>query len=162
MTDHVDRIIAQWNAERPDVDVSPMAVIGRLSRVTRKVTRELDTVFADHHLDAASFDVLATLRRSGKPFELSPRDLAQSSMVTSSAVAQRLNRLEERHLITRSKNHTDGRSIQVTLTPEGRRLIDAALPAHVNNEARLLSALTDAERSTLAALLRKLDTLLPD
>ena len=94
--DHVDRVLAQWARQRPDLDVSPMAVIGRLSRATRLIDAELRRTFAAHGLDAASFDVLATLRRSDPPHRLTPAALMRSAMVTSGAVTQRLDRLEER------------------------------------------------------------------
>ncbi|KPN19400.1 MULTISPECIES: MarR family winged helix-turn-helix transcriptional regulator [Arthrobacter] len=156
MTDHVEAVLAQWAAERPDLDVSPMAVLGRLSRTSRRVDAELAGTFAAHNLDAASFDVLATLRRAGSPFTLSPKDLAAQSMVTSAAVAQRLNRLEARGLVSRSRNNDDGRGTLVSLTAAGRKLIDGALPDHVATEHRLLEPLTAVERQTLAELLGKL------
>ncbi|MHA7275286.1 MarR family winged helix-turn-helix transcriptional regulator [Arthrobacter sp. Hz1] len=156
MIDHVDRILRQWNAERPDLDASPMGVIGRLSRLSRQIDRELGQTFLNHGMDAASFDVLATLRRSGQPYALTPRELTASSMVTSSAIAQRLNRLEERRLITRAKDPGDGRGKQVALTPDGLKLIDAALPEHLATEQRILSALSSDERDALAVLLTKL------
>ncbi|MHA7154827.1 MarR family winged helix-turn-helix transcriptional regulator [Arthrobacter sp. TMN-50] len=156
MTDHVDRILRQWSAERPDLDASPMGVIGRLSRLSRQIDRDLERTFLSHGLDAASFDVLATLRRSGQPYTLTPRELTVSSMVTSSAIAQRLNRLEERSLVARAKDPGDGRGKQVTLTSAGLKLIDAALPEHLATERRILSALSPDERDTLAGLLIKL------
>lgn len=156
MQDHVDAIVEQWSRERPDVDVSPMEVVGRLSRAAQQIDRGLEKNFAGHGLDRASFDVLATLRRAGKPFALSPKDLAASSMITSSAVAQRLNKLEDRGLIVRSKSGADGRGTVVALTNEGRNMIDVALPAHVDTEHQLLAGLSPEERGHLAALLKKL------
>ncbi|MCC9194409.1 MarR family transcriptional regulator [Arthrobacter sp. zg-Y916] len=156
MSDHVDNVLAQWAAERPDLDVSPMAVLGRLSRASRRLDAELAQTFATHNLDAAGFDVLATLRRAGAPYALSPKDLAAGAMVTSAAVAQRLNKLEARGLVERSRNDDDGRSTRVTLTETGRQLVDAALPDHVATEHRLLEPLTGVERQTLAKLLAKL------
>ena len=158
MSDHVDKVLRQWAAERPDLDVSPMAVVGRLSRVARRFDDELAATFARHGLDAASFDVLATLRRSGPPYTLSPKDLTASSMVTSAAVAQRLNRLEDQGLVRRSPSSADRRGKQVTLTDAGRAAVDAALPDHVATEHGLLAALDDDERRALAALLARLDT----
>ncbi|CAM5592070.1 MarR family winged helix-turn-helix transcriptional regulator [Streptomyces abikoensis] len=153
MADHVDRVLEQWAARRPDLDVSPMAVIGRLSRLARIVDAELRRTFAAHGLDAASFDVLATLRRSDPPHSLTPAELMRSSMVTSGAITQRLDRLEARGLVSRSPSASDGRSVVVALTAAGRELIDAALPDHVTTEARLLAALTAAERDALATSL---------
>ncbi len=154
--DHVDRVLAQWARQRPDLDVSPMAVIGRLSRAARLIDAELRRTFAAHGLDAASFDVLATLRRSDPPHRLTPAALMQSAMVTSGAISQRLDRLEERGLVTRTRSAADARSVEVALTADGRELIDRALPDHVATEERLLAGLDAQERTDLAAGLRRL------
>ena len=156
MTDHVDEVLKQWARERPDLDVSPMAVIGRLSRVSQLLAVELGRTFADHDLDHPSFDVLATLRRSGPPYALSPTALMRSSMVTSGAISQRLGRLEARGLVERTPRPTDGRGTDVRLTDQGRALVDQALPDHVATEQRLLAALTDRQCTDLANLLREL------
>ncbi|WP_299168207.1 MarR family winged helix-turn-helix transcriptional regulator [uncultured Arthrobacter sp.] len=158
MSDHVDGIVQQWHSERPDLDVAPMHVLGRLSRVAQQVERRLEENFARHGLDSGSFDVLATLRRNGSAYTLSPKDLAGSAMITSSAVAQRLNRLEERGLITRAKSSVDGRGTTVTLTQEGRDIVDATLPTHLAAEEELLAGLSASERRTLADLLKKFGT----
>lgn len=162
MSDHVDGIVQQWHQERPDLDVSPMHVIGRMSRLAQQVERRLEENYARHGLDSGSFDVLATLRRNGSPYTLSPKDLAASAMITSSAVAQRLNRLEDRGLITRTRSSVDGRGTEVTLTQEGKDIVDATLPAHLATEEDLLAALSENERSTLAKLLKKFGTGLTD
>ncbi|WP_091289609.1 MarR family winged helix-turn-helix transcriptional regulator [Amycolatopsis xylanica] len=154
MADHVDFIVQQWAAQRPDVDVSPMAVIGRLKRLWQLVDAELRQTFKEHDLDSASFDVLATLRRGGAP--LSPTELMKASMVTSGAVTQRLDKLEARGLVRRAERASDGRGVQVELTAEGLALIDRALPDHLATETRLLSALTEAEFGELVGTLRKL------
>ncbi|MED7953872.1 MarR family transcriptional regulator [Streptomyces sp. BE303] len=159
-SDHVDRVVGQWGAERPDLDVSPMAVIGRLNRLSRLIDAELKRTFALHGLDFASFDVLATLRRSGPPYRLTPTGLMQCAMVTSGAISQRLDRLEARGLVTRTPSGSDGRSREVALTEEGHALIDRALPDHLATERRILAgldatqtaALIDALRTLLAAL----------
>ncbi|GGV21152.1 MarR family transcriptional regulator [Kitasatospora herbaricolor] len=156
MTDHVDKLLEQWRRERPDLDVSPMAVIGRLKRLTRLIEADLRRTFAEHGLDPASFDVLATLRRSGPPYRLTPAELMRTSMVTSGAVTQRLDRLEARGLVARTPSETDGRVVHVALTADGRALIDQALPDHVANEHRLLSGLTAPQRDGLAETLRDL------
>jgi DNA-binding MarR family transcriptional regulator len=156
MADHVDHVLEQWSAQRPDLDVSPMAVIGRLSRLSRLISAELHRTFSAHGLDPASFDVLATLRRSEPPHRLTPAELMRASMITSGAVTQRLDRLEARGLVTRARSESDGRSVYVALTDDGRALIDNALPDHVATEDRLLSVLTGAERGTLADTLRTL------
>jgi DNA-binding MarR family transcriptional regulator len=151
MADHVDRAIEQWAAARPDLDVSPMGVTGRLSRLSRLIDLELRRTFAEHGLDSATFDVLATLRRGGP---LTPSDLMAASMITSGAVTQRIDRLAARGLVTRTPSDSDGRSLEVALTEEGRALIDRALPDHVATEQRLLSALPARERAGLAGTLR--------
>lgn len=155
MADHVDRVLKQWGSQRPDLDVSPMAVIGRLSRVTLLIRAELARTFSAHGLDSASFDVLATLRRGG-PGPLTPAGLMRSSMVTSGAITQRLDRLEARGLVTRSPSESDGRGVLVALTDDGRALIDQALPDHIATEDRLLAALTKPQREALADTLRNL------
>jgi DNA-binding MarR family transcriptional regulator len=155
--DHVAVVLEQWARERPDVDVSPMAVIGRLSRVARRIEARLGENFAAHGIDAATFDVLATLRRSGTPYTLSPKDLVETSMVTSSAIAQRLNKLEAEGLIERTSNQQDGRGKLVHLTGAGRTIVDSVLPAHLVVEHEFLQALSEEQQNTLAALLATLD-----
>ncbi|MFJ6618830.1 MarR family winged helix-turn-helix transcriptional regulator [Kitasatospora sp. NPDC091335] len=156
MADHVDRVVAQWGAERPDLDVSPMEVFGRLKRLYRLVDAALNRTFADHGLDAASFDVLATLKRSGPPYRLTPTGLMQSAMVTSGAITQRLDRLEARGLVTRTRSDQDGRSREVALTPEGHALIDRALPDHLATEYRMLAGLDEAQKGALVEVMRSL------
>jgi len=156
VADHVDRILEQWSEQRPDLDVSPMAVIGRLSRLSQLIGGELRQTFSAHGLDRASFDVLATLRRSAPPHRLTPTELMRAAMVTSGAITQRLDRLQMRGLVTRTPSASDGRVLHITLTDEGRALIDQALPDHVATENRLLAALTGTERETLADALRQL------
>jgi uncharacterized protein (TIGR03083 family) len=136
VTDHVDRVLEQWAEQRPDLDVSPMAIIGRLSRLSRLISAELTRTFSAHELDSASFDVLATLRRNGR--SLTPAELMKSAMVTSGAITQRLDRLQSRGLVSRTPSEKDGRVVHVALTEEGRELIDRALPDHVETERRLL------------------------
>ena len=155
--DPVDRLLAQWRRERPDLDTSPMAVVGRVSRVARRVDLAQRETFARYELDPPAFDVLATLRRSGDPFALTAGDLMRSAMVTSGAITQRLDRLETRGLVRRRPHPGDGRVVLVTLTPTGRELVDRVLPDHLATEERLLAALTPEQRATLAGLLRALD-----
>lgn len=154
--DHVDFVLSQWARERPDLDAAPMGVVGRISRLARLLDVELSRAFSVHGLDRPTFDVLAALRRSGPPFRLSPAGLTRASMVTSGAITQRLDRLEERGLITRTRSDLDARCVYVALTDKGRTLIDQALPDHVANEDRLLAPLTAAQRRALADSLRKL------
>lgn len=154
--DAVDRITAQWRRERPDLDRSPMAVIGRISRAAAHLQRELDRVFAQHGLTGGDFDVLATLRRSGAPYRLSPGSLSASTMVTTGGMTKRLDRLEALGLIRREPDPGDRRGKLIALTDEGRRVIDRALEAHLRNEERLLKPLSKARREQLAGLLRDL------
>lgn len=159
--DGVDDILDQWQRERPDLDASPMGVIGRLSRLSRELERRLDPVYARYGLEAGLFDVLATLRRAGAPQRMRPSDLAQAMMLTSSGTTKRLDRLESAGLIVRRRDPDDRRGLLIELTPTGRQLVDAAVTGHVANEHRLLQALTLAERNQLAGLLRKLLIGLP-
>jgi DNA-binding MarR family transcriptional regulator len=152
-----ERAVRQWRKERPDLDVSPMAVLGRLSEAATVISRDrLAPVFAKFDLQSGEFDVLATLRRSGPPFALTPTDLYEATMVTSGGMTSRLDRLERTGLIARKAHPTDRRGIIVSLTDKGRKLIDEALTAHVENEHEILAGLTPAERETLAGLLAKL------
>jgi DNA-binding MarR family transcriptional regulator len=151
MTDHVDLVISQWASARPDLDVSPMAVIGRLGRINRLIDAELRRTFARHGLDAASFDLLATLRRNGRA--LTAGELTSSAMVTSGAITQRLDRLENDGLVTRRLNPGDKRSVVVELTDAGITRVDEVLPDHLATESRLLAALSREQRDALALAL---------
>ena len=153
--DHVDRILAQWNSERPDLDVTPMGLLGRIARLRTHLAREIEKTLAVHGLNSASFDVLATLRRSGPPYRLSPGDLIATTMVSSGTMTNRLDQLEKAGFIERSHNPDDRRSVIIALTPEGFALVDEAVTSHVENEHRLLDGLSAEERRTLDGLLRK-------
>lgn len=139
-----------------------MAVIGRLSRLSQVVAVQLRRTFAGHGLDPASFDVLATLRRSDPIAPLTPAQLTHAAMVTSGAISQRLDRLESRGLVSRAPSRTDGRVVHVALTDQGRSVIDRALPDHVATMDRLLHGLTPSQRTQLADLLRALLSSLGD
>ena len=156
MQDAVDRLLAQWHVERPDVDVSPIGVIGRISRAARVLERGLAREYAEHGLQGWEFDILATLRRAGAPYALTAGALAGSSMVTSGAITNRVDRLVERGLVTREVDPENRRTVRIALTTQGRRLVDRVLPHHVRNEAALLEALTGKEQEQLAGLLRTL------
>jgi DNA-binding MarR family transcriptional regulator len=153
--DAMDEILQQWAAERPDLDCSPMGVIGRISQLQREVFLAQRATFARHGLDAPSFDVLAALRRAGPPYQLTPTALMRTALVTSGAITQRLDRLEEKGLITRGRSDVDGRAVVVTLTDAGRTALDTALPDHLETERDMLAGLTDDERALLAGLLRR-------
>lgn len=156
MADRVDEILAQWAGARPDLDVSAMGVLGRLSRASRLVEKGLQTVFDHHHLQAGEFDILATLRRAGSPTGLTAGALAEAAMVTSGAITNRVDRLVAKKLVTREPDPANRRATLIDLTPAGRRLIDAALVDHVANEQRLLAALGTHRQTQLADLLRHL------
>lgn len=153
--DHVDRIAAQWGVERPDLDVSPMHLIGRLHRLGERLHGELRAVFAEFGLSDGEFDVLAALRRSGAPYSLGAGEVARTTMVTAGAVSKRLDRLESAGLVVRAVSASDARSRQVHLTEAGVALVDRAFEAHVANEHRLVAGLTATERSDLVHLLRR-------
>jgi DNA-binding MarR family transcriptional regulator len=152
--DRVARIQAEWARERPDVDVRPQGVIGRLHRLAGHLTAELLTVYRRYGLGEGEFDVLATLRRAGPPFERAPGELAAHTMVTTGAMTKRLDRLEQDGLVTRRPSAQDGRARVVALTDAGRQLIDEAFTEHMRNERRLLDHLTPEQASDLEALLR--------
>ena len=153
--DHAQHVVDQWASVRPELDVSPVLVIGRLHRVALALTTELVKVYNAHGLGEGDFDVLATLRRTGEPYELTPTELMDQTMVTSGAVTKRLDRLEGAGLVERRVSDGDRRSRIVVLTEKGRELIDRAAPEHFANEARLLEPLSAGERATLARLLGK-------
>jgi DNA-binding MarR family transcriptional regulator len=159
--DGVDLILEQWRRERPDLDPSPIGVIGRISRLARELEQRLEPVYREHGLEPGWHDVLATLRRTGPPFRLRPTEFSSALMLTSSGTTKRLDRLEQAGLIQRAADPDDRRGILITLTDAGRELIDSVTEAHLANERRLLSALSDAEQTRLADLLRKLQLGLP-
>jgi len=154
--DEVDRLIAAWKRERPDLDLSPFAVLSRISRISRNLDIARRDAFAD--LETWGFDVLAALRRAGDPYQLSPGVLMQETLVTSGTMTNRLDRLEELKLITRQPDPDDGRGSLVTLTKSGMRAVDAALESLLENERELLGSLTAKDRELLADLLSKLVT----
>jgi DNA-binding MarR family transcriptional regulator len=155
-TDHVERVRAQWASECPDLDTLPLAVVARVGRLARYFDQRLDRLLAEHDLRRESWDVLASLRRSGRPYRLSPTDLYLGLMRTSGAMTNRLHRLERAGLVSRVDDTADGRGRLVELTERGRRLVDALAPTHMANEAAMLAALSPEEQHTLAGLLAKL------
>ena len=161
MRDGVDEIIERWRVERPDLDPSPIGVIGRMSRLSRALEARLEVVYREHGLEPGWHDLLATLRRQGPPFKLRPTDMMGSLMLTSGGTTKRLDKLEAAGLVAREPDPNDRRGTLIALTDKGRELIDAVTGPHLANEARLLQALTDEEREQLAALLRKLNLGLP-
>ena len=156
MTDHVGSILEGWRRVRPDLEVGPMGIVGRLSRLARGVERELDRNFARFGLDTVSFDLMAALRRQGEPYTLSPKALQFEMMISSGSTTYRIDRLEQRGLITRQPDPDDRRGVQVRLTKAGLVLIDEVVASHVQLEADYLSALSDTQQRQLEALLTRL------
>ncbi len=152
--DQVDRILQQWRDERPDLDTRPMGTLGRLKRLADHLTGGLAQVYTAYGLTAAGFDVLATLRRAGAPFALTPSELISWTMVTSGTMTNRLDRLEAAGLIERRPNPEDGRGSVVALTAKGQTLIDEMITKHVVNQHRLMQALSPEQHEQLDAILR--------
>lgn len=158
MGDEVDKLVAAWRRERPDLDVSPLEVLSRITRLARHLDRARRTAFAAHELEAWEFDVLAALRRSGEPYQLSPGQLLTQTLVTSGTMTNRIDRLAERGHVRRLPDPADRRGVLVSLTPAGRAVVDAALADLLTQEHALLAALPAADRHALARLLRHLIT----
>lgn len=156
MTDEVDRIVEAWRRERPDLDVAPLAVLSRVSRLARHLDLARRTAFARHDLELWEFDVLSALRRAGEPYQLSPGTLVTQTLVTSGTMTNRIDRLTARGLVERLPAPSDRRGVLVRLTPAGRARVDAALEDLLRVERSLLAELPDAERERLADLLRVL------
>ncbi len=155
-SDEVDRIVGAWRTQRPDLDFSPLGVLSRVDRLSRHLDRARRDAFRRSDLESWEWDVLSALRRSGEPFQLSPKQLLQQTLVTSGTMTNRIDRLVGRRLVRREADPADGRSVLVTLTDEGRTRVDAAITRLVDAEAQLLDALPRADRDKLAGLLRKL------
>src|SRR5918911_2215788 len=154
LKDHVDWVIEEWEKERPDLDVAPIAVITRLERLQSYLRAEVATVFERFGLTGPSFAVIATLRRAGKPYQLSQRALMDALQLTGGTISVRIDRLERDGLVERVADPHDQRGVLVRLTEVGERLFDQVAPLHLANEDRLLSALNTEQREQLAALLR--------
>jgi len=156
MNDDVDDLVAAWRRERPDLDVAPLEVLSRVGRLARHLDRARRRAFSAHDLQLWEFDVLAALRRAGEPYELSPGRLLQQTMVTSGTMTNRIDRLEARSLVERSRDPIDRRTVWVRLTPLGAELVDAALADLLHKEHAFLAGLSDDEQRSLADLLRRL------
>ncbi|WP_265522658.1 MarR family winged helix-turn-helix transcriptional regulator [Oerskovia flava] len=152
--DEVDRIVAAWRRERPDLDVEPLTVFSRVSRLARHLDLARRAAFAARNLETWEFDVLSALRRAGEPYRLSPGSLITQTLVTSGTMTNRIDRLESRGLVVRRRSPDDRRGVLVELTPEGLTRVDAAMSDLLAVEATILSALGSAERPQLADLLR--------
>jgi DNA-binding MarR family transcriptional regulator len=153
--DHIDQVIAKWKRERPDYDLTPVEIIGRAGRIMEYVDRTLEAKFEEFGLSRASFDVLATLRRNGPPYKMTQRDLMRSLLRTSGSMSLRIDALERQRLVERTQDDEDRRSVFVTLTAKGSKLLETVIPEHLANERALVSGFSIAERSELTSLLRK-------
>jgi DNA-binding MarR family transcriptional regulator len=155
-SDHVDRILQQWRRERPDLDASPIGLFGRLFRASHLADAALAEGLADYELQTGWFDLLAALRRAGAPYELSPTQLMEATMLSSGGMTKRIDRLVGAGLVERAPDPGDRRGVLVRLTRRGKKTIDSALAAHLANEERLLRSFASADRATFERLLRTL------
>ncbi|MBW8481636.1 MarR family winged helix-turn-helix transcriptional regulator [Actinomadura parmotrematis] len=156
MQDEVDRLVDAWRTERPDLDVRPLHVLSRVSRLARHLDRARRDVFAAHDLESWEFDVLTALRRAGSPYQLSPGRLLRATLVTSGTMTNRIDRLAAAGLVERHPDPLDKRGVQVRLTEAGLTRVDAAFAHLLEREHRILDGLSAADRETLAGLLRSL------
>lgn len=154
--DEVDRIVGAWTTQRPDLDFSPLEVLSRVDRLSRHLDRARREAFRRSDLEPWEWDVLSALRRAGEPYQLSPKQLLQQTLVSSGTMTNRIDRLVGRRLVRREGDPADGRSVLVTLTGDGRTRVDAAITRLVDAEAALLAVLSRSDRERLAGLLRKL------
>lgn len=155
MEDRVGQIMNAWRCERPDIDPSPQGVIGRLHRIALALTESITAVYAEYGLSEAEFDLLATLRRAGAPYERVAGDLAEHTMVTTGGLTKRVDRLAERGLVERAVADDDARRRIVRLTPAGRDVIDRAFTAHMANEHRLIDDLGAPDAAMLEPILTR-------
>ncbi|GAA3445235.1 MarR family winged helix-turn-helix transcriptional regulator [Planomonospora venezuelensis] len=153
--DPVDRIVAQWRRERPDLEASPMAVFGRIYRIARLMGDRVAEIYQEYGIGRGEFDVLATLRRAGAPYTLSPKAMTATLMLTSGGMTGRLDRLERAGLITRTPDSDDRRALRVSLTETGLRVIEEAVAAGLEPQHEALAVLSEEDRRRLAALLRQ-------
>ena len=154
--DEVDRLVEAWGRERPDLDVTPMHVLSRVSRIAFQLDRARKQAFTDHGLEPWEFDVLSALRRAGAPYQLSPGQLVQATLVTSGTMTNRVDRLAGRGLVERLPDPLDRRGVQVRLTDAGRTAVDGALTALLAHEHELLAGLDAPRRDALVDTLRAL------
>lgn len=154
MADAIDKVIDQWRRERPDIDIWPMSILGRIVRLSRVLEREYKKLFAEHGLEPFEFDVLTTLRRSGEPYELTASALIKSSLVTSGAITNRIDRMEAKGLVERVRGLDDRRSVRVRLTTHGREVLDGIFNLYTVSGERMLQSLDPEACEQLASALR--------
>lgn len=156
MRDDVDELSEAWARERPDLDLAPVAVFSRISRLSRHLDLARRDAFAEYAIELWEFDVLAALRRAGRPYVLSPGRLLEQTLVTSGTMTNRVDRLESRGLVQRLPDPADRRGVQVRLTPAGKERVDAALADLLDRERQLLKVLSRPDQDALSGLLRRL------
>ncbi|HLT68000.1 MAG TPA: MarR family transcriptional regulator [Microbacterium sp.] len=154
--DEVDRIVGAWSTERPDLDFSPMSVLSRIDRLAHHLERARREAFRRTDIEPWEWDVLSALRRAGEPYQLSPKQLLQQTLVSSGTMTNRIDRLKARGLVERATDPSDRRGAVVTLTDEGRTRVDAAVTRLIDAEAELLGGMTAADQRRLGSLLRHL------
>jgi len=156
MKDEVDRLVAAWKRERPDLDVEPLEVLSRVTRLARHLDRARRSAFSARDLEPWEFDVLSALRRTGSPYQLSPGQLLTQTLVTSGTMTNRIDRLAAKGLVLRLPDPDDRRGVLVRLTTDGRDRVDAAMAELLDQERAILAGLTEQQRRSLAGLLRSL------
>jgi DNA-binding MarR family transcriptional regulator len=161
-SDEVDRIVDAWARERPDIDFAPLQVLSRVDRLAKHLDRARRSAFTASGLEAWEFDVLAALRRAGKPYQLSPKALLQQTLVSSGTMTNRIDRLVERGLVERRTDPHDGRGVLVVMTGVGREQVDAAIKLLLAEEAHWLAGLSRGDQERLSGLLRKLSVEFDD
>jgi DNA-binding MarR family transcriptional regulator len=154
--DAVDRIVAQWRRELPDLELESMALYGRIHRISQKLGARLHRLRAQQGLGRNEFDVLASIRRSGEPFTLSPKEIGATLMLSSGGLTGRLDKLEAAGFVERLPDPADRRGLKVRMTERGREVIEEAVRTGIDLQLETLSVLTEEERAQLGALLRKL------
>ena len=154
--DYIDQMLEEWSRERPDLDLSPLGIVGRVSRLSRRFDREISKTFRGMGLSSWAFYVLAALARSGSPYQLTPTDLYRSLLVSSGVMTNRIARLEKAGLVKRVPDPKDGRGVLVALTPAGKKAVNSAIEKHNANEQRMLAPLREEERRAIASGLRTL------
>jgi DNA-binding MarR family transcriptional regulator len=154
--DHLDKVLLQWRREMPEIDARPLAVVGRILRLASLIEQRTNATLLEYDLALWEFDVLATLRRNGKPYSMTPKELMAATMLSSGAMTNRIDRLQERGYVARTPSKEDRRSLHVSLTPKGVQVINAASVARFAEAKESINHLSAQERSSLAELLREM------
>ncbi|MBD2033574.1 MarR family transcriptional regulator [Leptolyngbya sp. FACHB-321] len=160
--DYIDQILEQWRQESPQFEISALGVTGRVLRIARLLEKHREAILAEYGLSIWSFDVLATLKRQGKPYQLKPTDLYDLLMLSSGAMTNRIDRLEQDGIVTRLRDSSDRRSVIVQLTPKGIQLADTVVPILFEREQKLLTQFKTTEFQSFTTLLRKFLVSLED